>query len=204
VKRRQHDSDRASNDRDEEFVELVSDALFVPDAAPEIRMIAEVMASMSIPSSRYNVVTDLGAHTRRFGTKAIAAGVAALAIVGLAASAYAGVLPASIQDVAHHVIDAPSGRHSHGNVHAPGTAGTSGDASGAPGAPPATTHASPGANSNATHGNASSGAGHSAPPRPTPTDTSSHGRKDNGHHNGGPSSNVPATPTPTGSPAATP
>ncbi|HKD90130.1 MAG TPA: hypothetical protein VKB62_16490, partial [Streptosporangiaceae bacterium] len=58
---------------------------------------------------------------------AAAAAVAAVGLSGTAAAAYAGVLPASVQNFAHHVIDAPAAHHpaGHGNQpagHQPGSA----------------------------------------------------------------------------------
>jgi hypothetical protein len=108
------------------FVADVSAALHVPHAAPEIRMIAEVMAVLDIPSQpdRGRTVAQLLEEERAvresdnvirlrgrrlFGSRIAAAGAAAAIAVGLmTASAYAGVLPDSIQKIAHSVINAPS------------------------------------------------------------------------------------------------
>ena len=110
-------------DYDEDaFVEAVSGALYVPTAAPEIRMIAEIMASMSIPNVLEPVpVPAAEREHRRSRRGARLVGVAAavaLALGGLTAGAYAGVLPNSVQDVAHHVIKAP--KSNHGKGHGPG------------------------------------------------------------------------------------
>jgi hypothetical protein len=113
------------------FVSEVSGALHVPNAAPEIRMIAEIMASMSIPghaasppaaltpylTPESNVI-ELEPRRLRGMRRLFAAGsAAAVALVALTVSAYAGVLPDSVQDVAHTVIHAPGhhGKHNPGN-----------------------------------------------------------------------------------------
>src|SRR5437879_6170551 len=109
------------------FVSMVSGALFVPDAAPEIRMIAEIMASMSIPSAPREIavvatqLAEVRARRTRtplvtlLGRKVAAiSAAAAVAFGALAASAYANMLPDSIQDVAHSVIDAP--KHHEGGT----------------------------------------------------------------------------------------
>jgi hypothetical protein len=118
---------------DESFVGLVSDALFVPDAAPEIRMIAEVMASMSIPASHYQPADTSSARRLLGARSAVAVAVVALAGTGLAASAYAGVLPGSLQDVAHHVINAPSRHHGPGPARSPNPIGPAGGHTDGPG-----------------------------------------------------------------------
>lgn len=111
-----------TNSDEQAFVEAVSGALYVPHAAPEIRMIAEVMAAMSIPESVYGAevtsIADARARRRRrMSRKAFAAVAAAALGLGMTATAYAGGLPAPIQDVAHSVLNAPK-PHS-GNGHGP-------------------------------------------------------------------------------------
>jgi len=51
---------------------------------------------------------------------AAAAAVAAVGLSGTAAAAYAGVLPASVQNFAHHVIGAPAAHHPAGHGNQPG------------------------------------------------------------------------------------
>jgi hypothetical protein len=201
---------------DAEFVDLVSDALYVPHAAPEIRMIAEVMASMSIPSSRYHPPLRAEVRGTRgrvlFGSRAAAAIAAvALALAGVTVSAYAGVLPSSIQDIAHHVIDAPAVHHKPGVGRPSGTDGTGG---------PGTSGAGSGQAAATTHGSepqrdasssrpavagkdtGASTASNVAPTTPAPSNTSSHGHGDNGHHKGSPTPTT--TPSTQGSPGPTP
>ena len=127
------------------FVHAVSGALFVPDAAPEIRMIAEVMASMSIPewampqvAEDIAPVVSLDEHRRRRGFGQIfgAGSAAAVALVALTVSAYAGVLPSSVQDVAHNVINAPKPHKNTPGGHGNGdNSGNSGQHNGGNGSP---------------------------------------------------------------------
>jgi hypothetical protein len=111
------------------FVEDVSGALYVPNAAPEIRMFAEVMAALDIPAgpSRGTTVAQLLAEERSqhasgevvhlhrfaFGRRIAAVAAAVVAIGFVTVSAYAGVLPDSIQKVAHSVINAPGPKSEH-------------------------------------------------------------------------------------------
>lgn len=125
------------------FVADVSGALHVPDAPPEIRMFAEVMAILDIPSElesrpQPQTVASLlqlergrrgatGARAHRFRAGRRMAGIAAAAgvAVGLfTVSAYAGVLPDSIQRVAHTVINAPAPHHDGPQRPAPAHPGT--------------------------------------------------------------------------------
>lgn len=108
-----------SGSEEQAFVEAVSGALYVPHAAPEIRMIAEVMAAMSIPESYYvaeptSIADARTRRRRRLSGKAFAAVAAAALGLGMAATAYAGELPTPIQDVAHSVLHAPKPHSGNG------------------------------------------------------------------------------------------
>jgi hypothetical protein len=107
------------------------------------------------------------------GRARLTAAAAAVAVVlsGTAAAAYAGVLPASVQDFAHHVIDAPAAQHAvqHGGPqHRPGQPGDPGTTPSSPSARGSAHPAKPGQQKNHKGRGHRAGQGQrSHPPKPT-------------------------------------
>ncbi|HEV2886547.1 MAG TPA: hypothetical protein VGX49_06530 [Jatrophihabitans sp.] len=137
------------NFEERSFEALLSGAP-LPAAAPAgSQFLADVMDALSAPTTGDELAgfaTARAAYLTQFGTlprhgralrrrpampntlfnpkiaTAVAAGV--LGLGGLSAAAYAGALPDTAQDVAHHVIGAPATHPGKGAGHAPKQAGT--------------------------------------------------------------------------------
>lgn len=187
------------------FVEDVSAALYVPNAAPEIRMFAEVMAVLDIPAhpQRESLVNRRLAEERArreaaanavplrrlpFVRGIAAAAVAASIALGIATvSAYAGVLPASIQKVAHSVINAPAPKHDNDTpANGPSNNGNQGggnSGNGASGSAAASAHNSAGTDPTTSTSPAATRTGE---PGPTSSASSTHTNTPNPHSTSSP------------------
>ena len=215
-------TERRGAQDEEAFVADVSAALYVPDAAPEIRMFAEVMAVLDIPAPRESTVNRRLAEERArreaaanviplrrlaFARSAAAVGVAAAIGLGLVTvSAYAGVLPDSIQKMAHSVINAPQPDHhgtpsgggaNNGNNGTSGNDPTSTTANGGHASHPAASAAAS-ASSNAAVPTPGSTHTHTNSPNPHSTTSPTPGGSQGGNHGGGKNhKSPPASPTTT-------
>ena len=136
---------RAGRDQDELLLDMILDRrLLPPEAPPAMHALADNLVGLAAlpaggelpgeaaavaaflrsgsPTSTLTLVGGLPARTR--GRRLIAGrarlsaaiAVAAVALSGTAA-AYAGVLPASVQDFAHRIIDAPVAHHAATRHH---------------------------------------------------------------------------------------
>jgi len=147
---------QAGRDHDEVLLDMILDRRPLPADAPpgmhalaggltglaatpaggELPGQAAAMAAFARAGSPASTLTLAGEPSRRRRGGRLAAGrarlaaavaVTAVALSGTAAAAYAGVLPAAVQNFAHHVIDAPAGRdtgqHGGGARHQSGHPG---------------------------------------------------------------------------------
>jgi hypothetical protein len=154
---------RAGRDQDDLLLDMILDRRPLPPDAPagmhaladklvglaaapggdELPGEAAALAAFVRSGSPTSTLTLVGEPSERrrgrrlaVGRARLSAAIAAVVVVlsGTAAAAYAGVLPASVQNFAHHVIGAPSAhnRHSGPEQHAgnPGGAGPSASAHG--------------------------------------------------------------------------
>ncbi len=208
---------RAGRDQDEQLLDMILDRRPLPPDAPSgMHALADELVGLAAPpgtgdlpgqaaamaafvraGSPASTLLLAGAPTahqprvRRAAVRVRLAAAIAVVVAGLsgtAAAAYAGVLPASVQNFAHRVIDAPAAPHAvhHGNDAQLPRAGHSGSA-------PSASHA-----------------GHPAHPAKPGKGKSHTGRGHRGHH-GKPSEKAnpahsakPAHPAPKAHPTHTP
>jgi hypothetical protein len=140
---------QVGRDQDELLLDMILDGRpLPPGAAPRMRALAENLVGLAAPpgagelpgeaaamaaylrsgssASTLTLAGGLPERQRRrrlsVGRARLAAAIAAVtvALSGTAAAAYAGALPASVQDFAHRIIDAPAAHnaahHLHGKV----------------------------------------------------------------------------------------
>ena len=150
---------RAGRDQDDLLLDMILDRRpLPPDAPPGMHVLADKLVGLAAapgegelpgeaaalaafvrsgsPTSTLTLVGEPPArrrgHRLAVGRARLSAAIAAVVVVlsGTAAAAYAGVLPASVQNFAHHVIDAPSAHSGPERAGNPGGAGPSPSAQG--------------------------------------------------------------------------
>jgi hypothetical protein len=134
-------------DEERSFDALLSGAPLPDEAPSDSRLLADLMSALTAPTAAaelagfsevraaYTTLFTPGSHGRTLRRRppmrarllnpkiaaAVAAGVVSLG--GLGAAAYAGALPDTAQDVAHHVLGVPATHPGKGGSHPPEQAG---------------------------------------------------------------------------------
>jgi hypothetical protein len=168
---------QVSRDQDELLLDMILDGRpLPPGAAPRMRALAENLVRLAAPPATGELPGQAAAMAafvrsgspastptldgkpseRHRGRRlvadrarlAAAVAVVTVALSGTAAAAYAGVLPASVQDFAHRFIDAPAPHNAAHHLH-----GTGRQRAGHPGAAPSSSRAA-GSGHPAKHGKA--------------------------------------------------
>lgn len=139
---------RTGPDQDELLLEMILDARpLPPGTAPRMRALADNLVGLAAPPGAGELPGETAAlaaflrsgspastltlagepperHRRRRLTASRTRLAAAVAVVTVAvsgtAAAYAGALPASVQDFAHRIIDAPAPHHAAHHLHGAG------------------------------------------------------------------------------------
>ena len=190
---------RAGRDQDDLLLDMILDRRpLPPDAPPGMHALASKLVGLAAapgvgqlpgeaaalaafvrsgsPTSTLTLVGESAGRHRRHRLMAgrarltAAAAVVVVGLSGTAAAAYAGVLPASVQNLAHRVIDAPAAQHAvdHGRQHRPGQPGYPGTTPSSPSAHGSAHPAKPGQQKG--HKGRGHRAGHGQPvkkPKPT-------------------------------------